>query len=466
MHIPRLKAASLFGFLLWAGAALPLPASASCDLQAVSLYTSHLAGNGPVGQEVAYTPHIGEDYRLTLEYKVVGSTAAPFKVRFRMAAQTQEIWASGLAPGTHAISCSFTTPLDGSIPFSAYLDPDHASGETPETGWFAYWNNVTLGSFSPLPPAKAIEYYAPRTMSGTQTLDLDFQTFHSLSQRVAIMAGKPDSESWQKLLSSSCKVESGLGTEWLTSVWGNIAASQVYMWDCTQLPSGHVRMTHHFQVEARNTRADADQLRTVTWSQLDALSGINYFKFYQDSDAVTESQSATIAQFVKDALGQNYRAHYTPYDAARALFQAVLKRMTYQWPSPSNTAVEAYNKQKGDCGAFSLLIVAALRNIGFPARTNCGVWEGVDLGHCWSECYFPGHGWLVSDGSAGNSYSEDGAYAYCFGNIPNLNARMATMRGNSFTADGLAASWLQSPALWWWGVGVSNVSVHTSLAAD
>src|SRR5262249_16758253 len=59
---------------------------------------------------------------------------------------------------------------------------------------------------------------------------------------------------------------------------------------------------------------------------------------------------------------------------------------------------------------------------------------------------FPTHGWMVSDGSAGNGMSESGKFAYYFGTVPNLNWRYACMRGNTFNMGDIHTSWLQGPS--------------------
>ena len=93
-----------------------------------------------------------------------------------------------------------------------------------------------------------------------------------------------------------------------------------------------------------------------------------------------------------------------------------------------------------------MLLVALYRHIGIPARVSCGFWEG-GAGHAWTELYFPGAGWFVADGSAGNSQSEDGSFAYNFGTNWDLNKRAAVMRGNTFNIGDLSAAWMQGPAV-------------------
>jgi len=170
--------------------------------------------------------------------------------------------------------------------------------------------------------------------------------------------------------------------------------------------------------------------------------------YYVQPEPVVQSDDPKVADFVTKALGAQYRQNLKPYDAARRLFQAVLAHCTYSYPAEgdpderAHDAVAMIEKGLGDCGSFSLLLVALYRHIGFPARVAGGYWIGKDNSHAWSEMFFPGYGWLLSDGSAGNSLSEDGAYAYCFGNLFDLNIRYATIRGNNFRIDDIESSWL------------------------
>jgi len=55
----------------------------------------------------------------------------------------------------------------------------------------------------------------------------------------------------------------------------------------------------------------------------------------------------------------------------------------------------------------------------------------------------------LCDGSAANSWSEYGKFAYCFGNQFDLNARMAFMRGNTCQVGNYQTPWLQGPAGPW-----------------
>jgi hypothetical protein len=60
--------------------------------------------------------------------------------------------------------------------------------------------------------------------------------------------------------------------------------------------------------------------------------------------------------------------------------------------------------------------------------------------------WFPQHGWMVSDGSSGRSACYDGSFAYFFGSVPDLNARYALIRGNTFTVGDISTSWPDASA--------------------
>jgi hypothetical protein len=228
-------------------------------------------------------------------------------------------------------------------------------------------------------------------------------------------------------------------------------------------------------LKLRNVRVDPTVLRAVTWKQLDDARKAQPIAFYASPEpSVIESDDPTITDFVHATLGPSHRQHMTPYDAARKLFQAVLGHVTYYYPAAGqpdkrpDTAKKMLEKGFGDCGGFSLLLVALFRNIGFAARTACGAWIGLDHGHCWSEQYFPGHGWVLSDGAAGNGQSESGEFAYYFGHIPDLNFRYANMRGNTFEVGDIdPPAWLQGPYEQVWGtVDEQSVTTHTMLIEE
>lgn len=423
-----------------------------------------------------HAPNIGEWWPLTVEFTVSGTPKNTYHIDFTIAEQSAYVEFTDKTPGPKAATGWLFVPLDGSIPWTVEIDPFNlADADDPTKSTIpinlpngigsASTKRVSItkpiiqlvgkkklqGTFEPTPPATAIDFYDPVWAVGAQSVFTKFKAGGTITQ-IEALAGCPSTESWQKVLSTVFRVDSGAGTDFLTQQPVNtITMEPVFFLNKKNIPVSDVSLIQQFVLELRNLRVDASILRAVTWAQLDALSGLNVFKFYQSPEAVIESNAAKIADFVKQTLGANHRQHHTPYDAARKLFQAVLAHTTYYYPAPNtadlrpDTALGMLDKGFGDCGGFSILLVALYRQIGFPARAACGAWIGQDAGHCWCEMYFPGHGWMISDGSAGNSMSESGKYAYYFGTVPNLNWRYACMRSNTFKIGDISTSWLQSP---------------------
>jgi hypothetical protein len=441
-------------------------------------------------------PPIGEWWPLTVEFTVSGTPKNTYHIDFTIAEQSTYVEFTDKTAGPKTATGWLFVPLDGSMSWAVEIDPfnlvdadDPTKSQIPinlPNGIGASsTQRVTIskpviqvagkkklqGTFEPNPPTKAIDFYDPVWAVGAQSVFTKFKAGGTITH-IEALAGCPSTESWQKVLSTVFRVDSGAGTEFLKSQPVNqITMEPVFFLNKKNIPVAEVSLIQQFVLELKNLRVDASLLRAVTWAQLDALSGINVFKFYQSPEAVIESNHAKIADFVKQTLGANHRQHYTPYDAARKLFQAVLAHTKYYYPAPNtedlrpDTALGMLDKGFGDCGGFSILLVALYRNIGFPARTACGAWIGQDAGHCWCEMYFPGHGWMISDGSAGNSLSESGKHAYYFGAVPNLNSRYACMRSNTFAIGDISTSWLQAP----YGPTIkgtattASVDVHTAL---
>jgi transglutaminase-like putative cysteine protease len=448
---------------------------------------------GSFGTEIKYTPMVGENYRITVEFEVSGTPQTHYPVYFNVADRWAGVEVHDLAPGHKRVSQDFFLPLDGPIPWEVDVDPYHygdgvdrvkspiphtfgdvlgGEGQSVKIGRTAFrWGqSVKKGSFEPAPPPTSIDHYEPVSAVATQSLEVTFPAGPNI-QRMAVMFGVPLSEGWQTTSVETCTIQDGAGSAALMlDHVDNASGYPIFFWNRTNLPAKPVSVVADYLLTLRNVRVDGKKLRGVTWAQLDEARKHDPYAFWGLPDAVTESTDPKVTAFVLATLGANYRQKMTPYDAARKLFQAVLAHITYYYPAPGakdlrpTTAVGMLDKGFGDCGGFSILLVAAFRNIGFAARTACGCWIGLDAGHCWCELYFPGHGWLVCDGAAGNNASESGEFAYYFGNIPDLNIRFATMRGNKFDLGDVETSWLQSPYEQVWGtVHEKSVSIHTML---
>src|SRR5262245_2076811 len=372
-----------------------------------------------------YTPKGGEKYSLTVEFDVTGTPKNPYTIGFTMADRYNSVPMNDLTAGHKLKTADFNLGLDDEVPCTVEVDPFKIAdaGDPTRSPIPLHFPDIygegsgqvivargssppvlagikkKSGSFTPAGPSKGIDFYDPRWLIATQAM---FTTFNpGKIDRLAYMVGIPATDSWQKQLSSTCKVEWGGGSDLLPQKHvSDPTLYPVYLFDHKNVPNQKVSLIHQSVLEVRNQRVDAEKLREVTWADIDALKGINIFKTYASPDSINESNHKKISDYVEQTLGKNHRSHYSPYDAARKLFQAVLKRTTYYYPKPGetdkrpDTAVKMADAGFGDCGGFSILLVALYRNIGFPARTACGAWEGQDAGHCWCEMWFPKNGWM------------------------------------------------------------------------
>jgi len=106
-------------------------------------------------------------------------------------------------------------------------------------------------------------------------------------------------------------------------------------------------------------------------------------------------QSPEIAARAKAIVG----TEANPYLQARLVFDAVVKDMTYDYPSMQDRGVtRAFAQQKGDCGEFSHVFIAMMRSLGVPARSVVCNWPDSG-GHAWAEVFLPPYGWVPFDTS-------------------------------------------------------------------
>lgn len=93
-----------------------------------------------------------------------------------------------------------------------------------------------------------------------------------------------------------------------------------------------------------------------------------------------------------------------PMRVAQALFYGVSKECRYSYPVPRRGAVDMLISRHGDCGQFSVLLVALLRARGVPARPLFGtvVLEKGAVPHAWVELWIDGVGWIAADPTVAN----------------------------------------------------------------
>lgn len=114
------------------------------------------------------------------------------------------------------------------------------------------------------------------------------------------------------------------------------------------------------------------------------------------------------------ALGQLTDGDFTPgrplSEAVSALNERIFREFDFKpgFTNVTTSVATVLEKRAGVCQDFAHLMIAALRNLGIPARYVSGYLEtlpppgkpklvGADASHAWVSVYFPEQGWMEFD---------------------------------------------------------------------
>lgn len=387
---------------------------AACDLKVLSAYPCDSNG-------VAYNPKFGETYYLRITWAVTGTPSAPFSILFKMAGETYK-WTglnTGQGSGYYGLA-GFNMPLDGPIPWSITLDPDHTSGDTNLS------NNVIGGTMTPTPPLKALEYFNPKVHVGSETTTVPWYVGGKVTSGFTVM-GRPVTDSFQVVNRVTGPVGS---TVVKTPNDGDYVFKTPRSNYVPTASSNEWKDSVNFTVTVSGARTNIASLRGVTWAK-EALAPTTVTP-YLKPDLMCQSTNPSILAYVKSVLPSTYKTTMSPYDAAKAIYMAVVKRTVYQTPATQDS-VTTLSIKKGDCGSFTNLVSACLRSIGIPSRANTGFWIGSDQWHVKGEFYLTGIGWIPFDASESRLLDTSGTYPYYFGSDGSLNNFCAVGRGDDHT---------------------------------
>jgi len=409
--------------------------TSSCDLQ--------IASAGPcLGDSTTGTPRVGDVYGLKVTINVKGPPRQPFRIKWTIANTTYYYNNITVGPGNgYWWPFTWWVALDDPIPWSVTLDPDGVSGDTNLI------NNTASGTFTPIPPTNAVELYDPRMMHGYEYYTLNFQPGSGNLNNLWVLFGLPSTHGAQAVLSVTTPTN---GQTILTPPYG----VPVYAISRTNVPAQIFQDTNYFTVQLNNIRVNPAILRTNTWAGLAAMP-TNWTQWIAP-DQMDQSTNPVIATFVQQSLPANYQSVLTPYDTARTLHRAVMRRLTYQSPPLHLDAVGVYQDGVADCGGFAHLLTACLRNVGIPARMISGFWQGDTQWHCRVEFHLPDVQWILCDPTDGNGADPTGTYAYYFGYVPNANEYLAVDTGDAHVLPYNNFTFLQVPNWWWTGGGTYN----------
>lgn len=417
-------------------------ARAACDLKVTSAYP--VKANG-----AAYNPKYGETYYLKVVWQVTGTPKGPYSILFKLAGKTYK-WTgvkTGAGAGYSGIA-PFNMELDGPIPYSVTLDSDQVSGDTTKG------NNVIKGTFTPTPPTKALEYFNAKARTGTETFTVPWNAGGIVTSGFTLL-GKPTTGSFQVVTQATGPVGGTAATTTPTGdpVW------QTTRTNYSPLAGNQWADTTNFKVTVSSARTKISSLRAVTWAKETAFPAD--VLPYTVANTWVQSTDPAITAFVKTVLPANYKATMGPYDAAKKLYMAVVKRTIYKTPAVQDAKYTFTNKI-GDCGSFTNLCSACFRSIGIPSRSNTGFWLGTDQWHVKGEFYLSGIGWIPFDPSESRLYDTSGKYPYFFGSDASLNNFCAVGRGEDHQISTVGTTSTQVGALFISGTAVNATSSNTA----
>jgi transglutaminase-like putative cysteine protease len=414
-------------------------ANAGCDLQIKSAGPCLADGSDGI-------PHVGDVYGLKVVIKIVGNPNQPFRIKWTLANVTYYYDNINVGPGD-GWWWPFFWPmdLDDPIPWSVTLDPDGISGDTNLV------NNTASGTFTPIPPSTAVDFYAPRMMRASETSLLSFGS--GIIPNLWVIFGIPTTHGAQRAMT----VTGPPNGRYVVAPPYNVPLFEIAR---TNVPGTMFQDTNFFTVQLNRVRVNPTLLRSVTWSNLDTMT--TEWTQWLAPDLMCQSTNSQIASFVQQSLPANYQSSLTPYDTARTLHRAVMKKLTYGTPPPSGDAVSVLQAGVGDCGAFSALLTACLRNVGIPARRISGFRQGDTVWHIRVEFHLPGSEWLVADPTDGNGADPTGTYAHDFGCIANADSFLAVDTGDAHVMPYYNFVNLQVPNFLWNGGAALNSRICLS----
>lgn len=159
--------------------------------------------------------------------------------------------------------------------------------------------------------------------------------------------------------------------------------------------------------------ADRAYATNILWKDVAAMlssdpQGFDIIQYILPSHYIPHSD--TIRNFAAECFPEDA----TLWSGCNSLMQKIFKQFEFKPGFTTiNTPVETVIKnRKGVCQDFAHLMIAALRNLGLPARYVSGYLEtlpppgkeklvGADASHAWVSVYFPTIGWVEFDPTNG-----------------------------------------------------------------
>ena len=143
---------------------------------------------------------------------------------------------------------------------------------------------------------------------------------------------------------------------------------------------------------------------------------------YTESTTLIPSTSERVKAVARSIT----RKKATNFDKAKAIYDYVLARLTYNSEVEIDSPELVIDTQEGDSKAYSLLFAALARSTGIPSRPINGILvdeNNKSLNHWWVEFFIQGIGWFPLDPALADGMSwaseKENLVEYYWGNIDN-----------------------------------------------
>jgi hypothetical protein len=329
--------------------------------------------------------------------------------------------------------------------------------ESPVPATFKIWitgSSSQMAAKLPVKyPAHAIEIISPNEVLASISRWVKYKENSGAVAVNQFMFGEPQLTSTQGPTISYTPPTGA--TEVITKPLG-IPVQSVEWQDLDTAISNQLSAEESFATTLHNSRVNPNIMRTVPWAAIDSKQPPD-IEMWQQSETFVPTNAKEITELVNAALPTGYRSTMTPWDAARAVFAAVVRHIKY---GQAFDPLVAWDKKEGQCEDFAWLFAVGLRRLGFASRTSGGFWLGNPATtHMWSEFYMPGAGWVPADPCLSNQLDPTGTYLYQFGTVTNLNSRVSDWKSENVTWPGIGWDISDDRIPWWyWSGGATYVS--------
>ncbi len=442
----------------------------SSDESAITQAIQHLKVYTVDTSGAPYTPRVGDEDIVQIEFDI--ATATPqMEIDLTFADKKAVTTFPASNPGHMVWAVPFgKLSLDGGIAIGAVVGVNSEINGNPPT---VSNGRVVVAGFDTATPASEVEYFDQQTLVGSQTMQLTTAPGSSIIFEAAATTGGDG----QSTVADSATIGDSSSTYTTTTTYADANPNKLPLFiTYGALPQNNFTFEQDFTVTVSNQRVDHAKLEAITWADYaNDIANNSVHAYYTQPESVVQSNDPRILAFINSTLGATYKSLYSPYDAARRMFSAIIARSTYVLPPApgqrdlrAQSAVDMLLTPQGDCGSFTMLTTAVFRAMGIPARSTAGAWVGDNAGHAWTEWEVPGtNEWIIADGAMAKLAGDPtGGYVYYFGAATDRNIRMTQSRGNTFTFPDTTytANWLQGPSYWMTNGSVISQTGTTHIA--